>query len=245
MKKVLIVGGSGFIGMKLIELRPNDLNITVTYNESEKNIAGVTWEKCDLKKTNETSTLLHRASPDVIINVSKAPFDSIEPLIGYAKNKKIKLVHISTDAVFDGTKGNYTITDEPHPITQYGIDKRQEEEVIMSKLEKYAIIRTSYVYGKSGGNWDKRTLGLQKVPHMVAYENMCKSPTPVDDLAKKIWKVALGDYQGIFHIAGSKINMPDFFNMLAKNAGFKIEVETKEYPDADIPLDTSLINSEL
>ena len=243
MKKVVIIGGSGFIGLKLLELKPADVNMVATYNTSVKDMANVVWEKCDLAQPKETKQLLTKIHPDIIINVSKAEATAIEPIIEYAKANKVRLLHVSSDAVFDGMLGNYKEGDAPQPITTYGKGKLEEEQKIKEALSDYVIVRTSYVYGKSGGEWDKRTRNLSKAPRVTAYTNMFRTPTLVDDVAKRIWEIALSDRSGIMHVAGPKMNMPSFFRMLAENAGLIIDVDEKECIDDEIALDTSLENS--
>lgn len=245
MKKVLIFGGSGFIGMKLIELKPDGIDVAATYNTQAKETKGVSWAKCDLLHVDETQKLLEKIHPDLIINVSKAASKAIDPIVLHAKEKNIRLVHLSSDAVFDGVLGNYKENDAPQPITDYGKGKLEEEQKIQEAITDYAIIRTSYVYGKSGGEWDKRTKNIITVPRITAYTNMFRTPTLVEDLAKEIWEIAMSDKKGIFHVAGKKMSMPEFFGMLGALAGIDVDIEEKECIDNDIALDTSLENSKL
>ena len=78
-----------------------------------------------------------------------------------AKNKGAKLIHISTDYVFDGTKeGDYTEDDNPNPINVYGKSKYQGEQNIQGILKEYFIIRTSWLYGHNGSNFVKTMLRL-------------------------------------------------------------------------------------
>lgn len=245
MKNILIVGGSGFIGLKLIELKPDNVSVTATYNTQKKDSADVAWEKNDLLDSAETKKLLTRIKPEIIINVSKAESEAIDPIVAYAKQNKIRLIHLSSDAVFDGVLGNYKEEDATQPITDYGKGKLEEELKIKDTLIDYAIIRTSYVYGKSGGEWDKRTKNIIAIPRVTAYSNMFRTPTLVDDLAKQIWAITLGDQKGIFHVAGKRMNMPEFFLMLGGLTGINVDIEEKECIDDDIALDTSLVNSKL
>ena len=243
MKKILIIGGSGFVGTKLIELKPKDISLFATFNMSVKDTTDVIWEKCDLLDSSKTKKVLEKIKPDIIINASKTLPQAIKNIVSYAKQNNTRFIHLSSDVIFDGQKGNYTEEDIPNPITEYGKGKLTEENIIQKELSDYAIIRTSYIYGKSDGQWDKRTMNLLNSKKVSAYTNMFKSPTLVDDLANEIWKISRSKYRGVFHVVGPKMSVPDFFTMLAKNANIKIEIEKKECRDNNIALDTSLIRS--
>ena len=72
----------------------------------------------------------------------------IASLIQSMKPYRAKIVYISTEAVFDGKRGNYSENDMPQPITLYGRAKHEAEKVIQKQTGNYMIIRTSYIYGK-------------------------------------------------------------------------------------------------
>ncbi|MFA6307481.1 MAG: sugar nucleotide-binding protein [Patescibacteria group bacterium] len=241
--KVLILGGSGFVGTKLIELKPKDISLFATFNTSVKDAADVVWERCDLLDRSKTKKVLEKIKSDIIINTSKTLPQAVKNIVTYAKQNNTRLIHLSSDAIFDGRKGNYIEQDQPNPITEYGKGKLIEEEEIEKVLDDYVIIRTSYVYGKSGGQWDKRTMNLLNSKKVSVYTNMFRSPTLVDDLANEIWKISQGEYRGILHVVGPKMNMYDFFTTLAKNVDVKIEIEKQKCVDNNITFDTSLIRS--
>jgi dTDP-4-dehydrorhamnose reductase len=74
-------------------------------------------------------------------------------LAGYAEERGACFIFISTDLVFDGTKGNYTEKDTPHPLTWYAETKRLAEEAVAEICTRYYIIRTALMYGSHDGRW--------------------------------------------------------------------------------------------
>jgi dTDP-4-dehydrorhamnose reductase len=120
-----------------------------------------------------------------------------------AQSKGAKLIHISTDYVFDGKKdGPYTEEDAPSPIGVYGKSKLEGENNIQSILENYFIIRTAWLYGKNGNNFVYTMLRLfneQELVKVVA--DQWGSPTYSKDLAEVI-RYIIGndnDLYGIYH----------------------------------------------
>jgi len=76
------------------------------------------------------------------------------------REEQIKCIHISTDYVFDGTKGAlYTEDDLPQPINAYGASKRAGEEILMQSGADYIIVRTAWLYGKEGQEFRHYHLG--------------------------------------------------------------------------------------
>ena len=89
--------------------------------------------------------------PDLAFKINA---DGPRNIAGIAKNRGAKLIHISTDYVFDGTKaGAYVETDLPNPLGVYAKSKYQGEVNITETLNEYFIIRSAWLYGKQGNNF--------------------------------------------------------------------------------------------
>jgi len=113
------------------------------------------------------------------------------------------LIHISTDFVFDG-KGNkqYTELDKTNPISVYGETKLQGENIIAKKLEKYFIIRTSWLYSEFGNNFVKTMLRLgNERDALNVVSDQIGSPTYAIDLAKVLLNIIFENKSnyGIYH----------------------------------------------
>jgi dTDP-4-dehydrorhamnose reductase len=116
-----------------------------------------------------------------------------------------KLIHISTDYVFDGGRtapGPYVEEDEPGPISYYGQTKLESERVIQELTDRYMIVRTAWVYGVVGHNFPKTILRLalkdpQKILRVV--NDQIGSPTWSHRLAQQLARLIEVDGQGVYH----------------------------------------------
>lgn len=131
--------------------------------------------------------------------------------VGYlaeaAKETGAVLVHISTDYVFDGSKTTpYTEEDRPNPLCAYGRSKLLGEEAIRNAgLERYIILRTSWLYGPGGKNFVEtiaRLASEQEELRIIA--DQVGSPTYTEDLAQAIFALLMVDKScGIYHFANA------------------------------------------
>ena len=124
-----------------------------------------------------------------------------------AKKKCIKLVHISTDGVFDGAKGMYSENDSPNPINVYGKSKLLGEKLIQENLEDHIIIRTNF-YGINQKNTGLLNWILQRLSdgeRIIGFDNIIFNPLHVSDLSKLILEIAQSDYRGVLHLASNDV----------------------------------------
>ncbi|GAB4547642.1 MAG: dTDP-4-dehydrorhamnose reductase [Thermodesulfovibrionia bacterium] len=121
------------------------------------------------------------------------------------KKHGAKLIHISTDYVFDGRRQPpepYTEDDEPSPISYYGKTKLEGERAIMECIDDYAIIRTAWLYGMNGHNFLKTILRLAIKDHqreIRVVNDQYGSPTWTYSLARQISIIIDTDKRGIYH----------------------------------------------
>ena len=131
-----------------------------------------------------------------------------------------KLIFISTDYVFDGCKGNYAETDEPDPISFYGITKLDAERIVQSTSSKCLIIRTSVLYGWHPSKLNFVTWilkGLREHQTLKVVNDHVNSPTFAGNLADAIRKAIELNSQGLLHVAGSeRISRFDFARRIAR-----------------------------
>lgn len=124
----------------------------------------------------------------------------------------IPYIHISTDYVFDGTKGRpYVETDPPHPSSVYGATKLAGENNILAAGGRCLILRTSWVYSAIGKNFVRTMMAAgQKMTTLRVVADQRGCPTSADDLAEAILQIVMhilegwrDDYRGVFHAAGT------------------------------------------
>jgi len=176
--------------------------------------------------------------------------DGVRNIALFSANRQIRLIHISTDYVFDGRQEGtaaYSEDDKTNPINIYGKSKLAGEEEIKKILEKYFIIRTAWLCGLQGNNFIYTMLRLFKERDLVkVVEDECGSPTYTMDLAGAILKTMEDDSvsYGIYHFTNEGItNWYEFAMTICKKAkrvgliesNKKVEIQpikTEDYPTA-------------
>jgi len=170
--------------------------------------------------------------------------DGPRNLAGIARDKEAKLIHISTDYVYDGTKeGAYTETDSPNPLGVYGASKYQGEVHIQKTLQAYFIVRTSWLYGKHGNNFVKTMLRLFRERDEVrVVGDQWGSPTYAPDLAGALLAIVRSNSEayGVYHFTNEGIvswydfsceiyRMAQKTELLTKDVRI-LRITTDEYP---------------
>lgn len=182
----------------------------------------------DFDQPDRIAGVLAAHRPSLIINaaaytaVDKAETDADaafranahgpEILAHYCAAADIPLIHVSTDYVFDGTKGApYLEADPTNPIGVYGASKRAGEIAVLAACPKALVLRTSWVYAPYGRNFVLTMLGAaQRVPTLRVVADQIGCPTAAPDLAAAILAIAdqlaqgwRHDYSGLYHAAGT------------------------------------------
>lgn len=207
--KAVILGANGQLGYELQQTAP-----------SAAEVFALGRSECDLSAPERLSELLGRMAPDVVINAAAyTAVDKAETDIdsAYAVNARgvdalaqacaalgIKLVHVSTDFVFDGNGSNYAETVQPRPLSVYGASKLAGEQAIAASGASAVIIRTAWVYSAHGNNFVKTMLRLMAEKDSLGV--VCDqrgTPTWANGLAEACWALAQTDAKGIYHYTDS------------------------------------------
>ena len=212
MKKILVTGCNGQLGRAINKVYEKDEVefINTDVQESEGVIA------LDITNVDAVLSLVRETKPDVIINCaahtavdlceqqwdSAYKINAIGPRnLSIAANEvDAKLVHVSTDYVFDG-KGTrpYTEFDAPGPNSAYGKTKLEGENFVKAFAKKYFILRTAWLYG-DGKNFVKTMLRLSENYEKITVVNdQVGSPTSTVELAKMIHFLEPTENYGLFH----------------------------------------------
>lgn len=204
--QVLVTGASGQLGWDVAKQLA-----------SEHAVTKLGREQMDLTKPSTIGKVLAREEPNLIVHcgaytkVDKAEkerdlchrvnAEATRAIAAYAGESGARMIYMSTDYVFDGTKpGVYEIDDPTHPINFYGQTKLEGELAVKELIKKYQIIRTSWVFGANGDNFVKTMIKLGKEREMVqVVSDQVGSPTYSVDLAKLILEMAGSDKYGVFH----------------------------------------------
>jgi len=241
--KLFILGGSSFIGNEFVKKASFSNEVFITYHRHsliKENFSSIQFsfpENFELLKKTIISE-----KPDVIINfIANTNLDYCENFkenvyeLNVIFTEKIcklcneinsKLIHISSDYVFDGKNGDYHENDQTNPVNYYGYTKQLSEEIVLS-YSKNVVIRTSSVYDlKLKMNFLKFVLEkLNKNEKVFAFDDVFTTPVLIDELIESILKVAASEKSGIFHISGDEcISRFEFAQIIAKKLGFSDEL---------------------
>ncbi len=256
--KVLVTGVKGQLGYDVVK-RLNAHGI--------KNI-GVDIDDFDIVNKNQTEEFILKYKPDVIVHcaaytsVDKAEDDKdkcyainvegTRNITEVCKKIDVKMVYISTDYVFNGEgteeQSEHKVT---KPINYYGYSKEQGEVIVRELLEKYFIIRTSWVYGNNGNNFVKTMLKLAETrDELNVINDQIGAPTYTPDLAVLICDMIQTTKYGTYHgVNEGYCSWYDFAVDIFDNANADIKVNpilTSEYSTrAKRPLNSRLSKLEL
>jgi len=231
--KVLVTGADGQLGYDVVK-KLKELNI--------KHI-GVDKEDFDLTNEKETKDFILDYQPDVIIHCAaytdvdqaeverklchKVNVEGTRYVAEAAKKSNAKMLYISTDYVFDGQgEEPFKVTDQPNPINYYGETKYMGEQEVQKLLDKYFIVRTSWVFGEHGDNFVKTMLKLGKEEDEISVvADQYGSPTYTVDLAELIIQMIKTDKYGIYHATNEGVcSWYEFAKEIFKAANIDIKV---------------------
>ena len=163
--KIMILGANGFTGRRILKrLAPNHQVMACSLHPDILPEEDYQFQTLNMVDTDATDTLLKDFQPEVIINASALSVadyceqhpeeayalnvSAVKHLAEYSQASSCRLIHLSTDFVFDGIASEpYKETDSPNPVNYYGKTKRWSEEAIEETCTNYAIARVVVVYG--------------------------------------------------------------------------------------------------
>ena len=210
---LLITGGTGYLGTHLIR-QAKSCNLHATFFRTQPPpTSTVSFHHCDLREEDQVHQLVTLIQPDSIIhtacsNKSSEEIEAIAPaalhLSTIAQDRSIKLVHLSTDLVFDGTAAPYREEDPPNPLHPYGKAKAEAEHIVSTISSEAIIIRSSLMYGIDPYDHQTRWLvqGMDNREPVHLFTDERRSPIWVKTLANALLELVTLDFHGILHLAG-------------------------------------------
>ena len=248
MKKILVTGCNGQLG-RAIRKEYAEQNIEFINTDV---VAGDGIVSLDITNIDVVMNMVKDAKPDVIINcaahtnVDKCEeqedlaykINAIGPrnLSIAATEVDAKMIHISTDYVFEGNGTRpYIEFDKPNPISAYGRTKLEGENFVKQFTNRFFMLRTAWLYG-DGRNFVKTMLSLsEKHDELNVVCDQLGSPTSAVELAKMIHFLEGTDNYGIFHATcEGDTNWAEFADEIMKQAGKKTRINhvtSKQYKE--------------
>ncbi len=226
-KTIILTGSNGLLSQKLIDKLSSRTAVELIATSQGPNrypsSEGYTYESLDIMDEERMRALFDLYQPTELINcaamthVDKCEQDkekcwdlnvrAVEIMARVCKEFGVRMIHLSTDFIFDGEDGPYEERDTPNPISYYGESKLAGEKVLEESGIQYAIARTMLVYGvvwdMSRSNlvlWARKALSNEQKINVV--NDQFRSPTLAEDLAEGCILIAMKDKTGVYHISG-------------------------------------------
>jgi dTDP-4-dehydrorhamnose reductase len=265
---LLLTGASGFLGLRVLPRLTRHWRVVVaSRGGSASNAIAL-----DLADPASLARAFEAVSPAAVVHLGgiadpdacerdpglaqRVNVDAVEVLASLCAKAKARLLHFSTDYVFDGEKSWYREDDAAQPLSVYGRSKLASEAAALSRCPAAAVLRVSNCYGRKVGtkrnyldHWHDSLLAGNKVP---AFTDQWRTPTAADQLPEVVARLlSKPDLRGIFHWGGAdRITRYESAIAYCRAMGFDERLvvptlATERRFDAPRPRDTSLDSSRL
>jgi dTDP-4-dehydrorhamnose reductase len=210
---LLVTGASGYLGRAILASSEPPV-IATRVSSAEPAGPALEWLRLDVRDAAAVEELFERVRPAAVIHTAyrqQGP-DAWDTNVAGSSNVAVaaarggaRLVHVSTDVVFDGAGTRpYREDDEPQPVTDYGRSKLEGEREVLAAHPDALVVRTSLMVGGAEPGPQER-LVLQAVDgesEIAFFEDEWRSPMLVDDLAAALVELAHRPERGLLHLGG-------------------------------------------
>lgn len=258
--KVFVTGVNGQLGYDvMLALTKERIEAICSGSSSEysgimRDIENMPYAQLDITDSDAVERVITETHPDAVVHcaawtdvdgaedpenkdkVYAINVTGTENIAKACKKVDAKMIYISTDYVFNGQgEKPWTVDDVPDPLNYYGETKLAGETAVKQILEKYYIVRTSWVFGANGKNFVKTMLKLAETHDEIRVVNdQFGLPTYTPDLAELLVEMVKSDKYGTYHAtnSGDYISWYDFAKEIFKVAGKDVKVmpiTTAEY----------------
>lgn len=264
----LVTGARGFLGTNAGVLLRGRARMIGQARSAADSALYEAVHGLDLQDSSQVGDLVRAVNPDVVLHaaaISGHETSANDPEQAYAVNvvatEEIaraasdigaRMVHISTDAVFDGATGNYSENDEPEPFSYYGETKLAGEDAVRRTVEDHLVVRTNFFGWSETGR--KSVLeffvnSLREGQDVRGYPDFIVTSIYVQALLESIWQLGEEGAVGTLHVASTDaLSKYDYGILVAEQFGLDAELIARRGPDPeahaasrsrDLTLDTS------
>ena len=230
MKKIVITGSNGLLGQTLVNLlmkEPENYSVFgLSKGDNRMNRNDFLYYDIDITNYSQLEECITYIQPSFIINTAAMTnvdtcelkpeecnnlnIEAVKYLTQICTKLNIHFIQISTDFIFDGSKGFYKETDLPNPLSIYGHSKLKAENIVKNSGVNFSILRTILVYGKvvnlKRNNivlWVKDMLENNK--EITIVDDQYRMPTYVEDLATACKLIVDKNISGVYHISSNEL----------------------------------------
>jgi len=225
---MLLVGATGFLGRALLPSLAERHRITAVRFRSAAYEARARWVRISAEP-RVVARVVREVSPRVIVNVAALASLAAcreNPALARTLNTHLpaalaeaaagtgaRLVHFSTDQVFDGEQGEYAESDEASPISPYGETKLAGETAVLGTLPDAVILRVNLVCGRSpvfpGSSVDRLLARAAAGEDVPLFTDEYRSPVAVSDVVRATVELVDADFRGVLHLGGPRLSRFD------------------------------------
>jgi dTDP-4-dehydrorhamnose reductase len=211
---LLVTGGTGYLGTELLH-RAAGRRLAATHLASEpQGATEAEWLRLDVRDGAAVRAAFGRLIPAAVIHTAyrqegegarATNVGGAEAVAGAAAAVGARLVHVSTDVLFDGSKrGAYTEDDPPSPIVDYGRTKAEAERAVLAAHPDALVVRTSLIYGGRAPSRHERLAceAARGRSDVTFFQDELRSPVVVAELADALLELIDRAERGILHVAG-------------------------------------------
>jgi dTDP-4-dehydrorhamnose reductase len=224
--RLLVTGGSGHLGGEVVRRA----------SEAGWDVAGTSFHapggvRLDVRDAAAVEALVADLAPECVVHTAYVQdgadawatnVDGSANVAAAAAGQGARLIHLSTDLVFDGRAGPYREDDPVHPLLEYGLSKAEGERVVAGRHPEATIVRTSLIYGGEGLSGHERRI-LDVVDgraDLAFFTDELRCPVHVSDLARALLALAGIAHAGPLHLAGADgVSRYEFARLVAEANG--------------------------
>jgi len=230
MKKIVITGSNGLLGQTLVNLlmkAPENYSVFgLSKGDNRMNRNDFLYYDIDITNYSQLEECITYIQPSFIINTAAMTnvdtcelkpeecnnlnIEAVKYLTQICTKLNIHFIQISTDFIFDGSKGFYKETDLPNPLSIYGHSKLKAENIVKNSGVNFSILRTILVYGK-GVNLKRNNIVLwvkdmlENNKEITIVDDQYRMPTYVEDLAMACKLIVDKNISGVYHISSNEL----------------------------------------
>lgn len=242
--KILLTGSNGQLGHDFQKLFSNSNIKYISTDYQELNIIDNNELENFFKNNNDFTHIINcvgyndvdeaqNGDKTFLLN-EKAP----QKIAEFAKKMNAIFVTYSTDFVFNGRKNiPYIEEDIPNPLSKYGISKQKGEKIVLDTWRKSFVIRTSWLFGIGGNNFNKQVLNWSKMRDKLSIvDDQVSAPTYSMDLAEFSWKLIQTEKFGLYHITNDGVaSKYDQAKYVLEKIGWKGTLGRAKTADFNLP----------
>jgi len=269
-KRLVVTGGGGFVGGSVLAQAGREWEVhVVSGKEPLLEREHVVWHQMELLDAAAVDVLWDAVRPDALLHLAAlADIDYCqahpdearalnallpEALAARCARTGARMVHVSTDTVFDGVKGMYTEEDAPGPLNTYAETKVAGEEAVRAGAPDAAVVRLSLVMGlpmlAAGNSFLSRMLPVLRAGNELGVpDNELRTPLDVVTAGRALLELAGNDFCGLLHLAGNeRLDRCALVRRIARHMGLDEGLVKPKNPEhipgrAPRPVDASLNN---